>query len=126
MPKKLGFNMSREKGNLAEDKACKFLSENHFHIVERNYYSRFGEIDIIAIKDSNTAEDKFNIGIVQGFSELADQIASSKNIELSTTIPNETRYIIKFLQVIVISGALLILWLFMFRPLYMRIKNGKK
>lgn len=43
--------MSRAKGNLAEDKACKFLDENGFMIVERNFYSRFGEIDIIAAKD---------------------------------------------------------------------------
>jgi putative endonuclease len=43
--------MSRTKGNLAEDKACEFLDENGFMIVERNFYSRFGEIDIIASKD---------------------------------------------------------------------------
>lgn len=43
--------MSRAKGNIAEDKACSFLLENGYSIVERNYYSRFGEIDIIAYKD---------------------------------------------------------------------------
>jgi len=83
-------------------------------------------IDVIAAKDKNTKEDKYNIGVVQGFSELADQIADSKNIEMTTTLPNETRYIIKVLQVIVIIGALLVFWMFMFRPLYMRIKNGKE
>ena len=83
-------------------------------------------IDVVAVKDKNTKEDKYNIGIYQGFSELADQIADSKNIEMTTTIPNETRYIIKVLQIIVIIGALLVFWMFMFRPLYMRIKNGKK
>jgi len=83
-------------------------------------------IDVIAAKDKNTKEDKFNIGVVQGFSELADQIADSKNVEMTTTLPNETRYIIKVLQVIVITGALLVFWMFMFRPIYMRIKNGKK
>jgi len=83
-------------------------------------------IDVIAAKDKNTIEDKHNIGVVQGFSELADQIASSKNVEMITTLPNETRYIISVLQVIVIIGALLVFWMFMFRPLYMRIKNGKQ
>ncbi len=43
--------MSRAKGNLAEDKACKFLFDDGFVIIERNFYSRFGEIDIIATKD---------------------------------------------------------------------------
>ncbi len=43
--------MSREKGNIGEDKACSFLEELGFKIIDRNYYSRFGEIDIIATKD---------------------------------------------------------------------------
>ena len=43
--------MSRAKGNLAEDKASQFLQERGFSIIERNFYSRFGEIDIIALKD---------------------------------------------------------------------------
>ena len=43
--------MSRAKGNLAEDKASEFLLENGFIIAERNFYSCFGEIDIISIKD---------------------------------------------------------------------------
>lgn len=43
--------MSREKGNLAEDRASEFLLKNGFSIVDRNFYSRFGEIDIIAVKD---------------------------------------------------------------------------
>lgn len=43
--------MSREKGNKAEDRAVEFLYNNGFVIVERNFYSRFGEIDIIVMKD---------------------------------------------------------------------------
>ena len=44
--------MSRAKGNIAEDKASIFLEEQGYFITERNFYSRFGEIDIIAIKDN--------------------------------------------------------------------------
>lgn len=43
--------MSRAKGNLAEEKACEFLYDNGFTVLDRNFYSRFGEIDIIAAKD---------------------------------------------------------------------------
>ena len=43
--------MSRAKGNIAEDKAAIFLEELGYFITERNFYSRFGELDIIAIKD---------------------------------------------------------------------------
>lgn len=42
--------MSRAKGNIAEDNAVCYLEENGYLIVERNFYSRFGEIDIIAAK----------------------------------------------------------------------------
>ena len=44
--------MSRAKGNIAEDKASKFLQDKGFMIIDRNFYSRFGEIDIIATKDA--------------------------------------------------------------------------
>ena len=44
--------MSRKKGDIGEEKAIKFLQSRGFRIVERNFYSRFGEIDIIALKDN--------------------------------------------------------------------------
>ena len=43
--------MSKAKGNVAEDRAAVFLEELGYMIVKRNFYSRFGEIDIIATKD---------------------------------------------------------------------------
>jgi putative endonuclease len=43
--------LSRAKGNIAEERASEFLLDMGFLIIERNFYSRFGEIDIIAIKD---------------------------------------------------------------------------
>ncbi len=43
--------MSRAIGNIAEDLACKFLIKNNYKIVDRNFYSKFGEIDIIALKN---------------------------------------------------------------------------
>ena len=42
--------MSRAIGNIAEDNAIKYLKQADFTIVERNFYSKFGEIDIIALK----------------------------------------------------------------------------
>jgi len=43
--------MSRKKGNEAEELACAYLQDNGYSIVERNFYSRFGEIDIIAFRE---------------------------------------------------------------------------
>ncbi|SFP58492.1 YraN family protein [Hydrogenimonas thermophila] len=43
--------MSREVGNRAESLACNWLIEQGCQILDRNVYSRFGEIDIIAQKE---------------------------------------------------------------------------
>jgi len=45
--------VSRSKGNIAEEKACEYLSSRGFKIIEQNYYAKkLGEIDIIASKDN--------------------------------------------------------------------------
>lgn len=38
-------------GNLGEESACEYLQKFGYEIVERNYRSRYGEIDIIAKKN---------------------------------------------------------------------------
>ncbi|MDD2781860.1 YraN family protein [Sulfuricurvum sp.] len=43
---------TKAKGNLAEDKGCEYLRQHGYRIVDRNVYNRFGEIDIIAIRDN--------------------------------------------------------------------------
>ncbi len=44
--------MSRHKGDIAEQKAVKFLQKKGFKIIERNFYAKnMGEIDIITKKD---------------------------------------------------------------------------
>jgi putative endonuclease len=43
--------MSRAKGNIAEEKACQYLVKQNFRIIERNFYTKYGEIDIIAFKE---------------------------------------------------------------------------
>lgn len=43
--------MSRQKGAFGEQRAVSFLEDKGFLIIDRNFHSRFGEIDIIATKD---------------------------------------------------------------------------
>jgi putative endonuclease len=38
-------------GSIAEDRAVEFLEDMGFEILDRNFYSRFGEIDIVALRD---------------------------------------------------------------------------
>jgi len=41
---------TKEVGDLGEEIACKFLVERGFSIVGRNYFKKWGEIDVIATK----------------------------------------------------------------------------
>jgi putative endonuclease len=46
------FTSSRQRlGLLAEDLSCRYLAKRGFHILERNYTKRCGEIDIVAAKN---------------------------------------------------------------------------
>ena len=83
-------------------------------------------INIVAIKDSNTNEDKFNIGVVQAYSVLADSIATSKGVKLTKTIPDEMGTMVMILRVLVYSGTAVLLWIFVLRPFWMRRKNAEQ
>jgi hypothetical protein len=95
----------------------------------KSYYDadavRDATINIIAVKDSNTDEDKFNVGVLQGYSELADEIATSKGVMLKSIIPDDIGVIVTILRVLVYSGTLILLWIFVLKPAYRRIKNDK-
>ncbi len=79
--------------------------------------------------DGNSDEDKYNIAILQSVSELADQIANSKNVKMTTTIPNETHYIVNVLRVLIWGGALAVFWIFggqkLFNRIFKRNRIGK-
>jgi hypothetical protein len=83
-------------------------------------------IDIVTIKDSNTDEDKFNIGVLQAYSELADNIASSKGVKLDKTIPDEMGVMVTILRILVYTGTAVLLWIFVFRSLWTRMRNVKQ
>ena len=83
-------------------------------------------INIVAIKDSNTDKDKFNIGVLQAYSVLADNIAASKGITLTKTIPDEMGTMVSILRVLVYSGTAVLLWIFVLRPFWMRRKNEEQ
>jgi putative endonuclease len=43
--------LTKASGNWGENFACKFLVIRGYKIIERNFRTRFGEIDIIAVKN---------------------------------------------------------------------------
>jgi putative endonuclease len=72
---------TRFKGKIAENKAIEFLKNKNFKILKTNFYTKFGEIDIIAFKDN-----------VYHFIE----VKSGKNFEpIYNITPNKLQKIIK-------------------------------
>ena len=39
---------NKSRGELGEKKACKFIKKNGYEVLEKNYRTKFGEIDIVA------------------------------------------------------------------------------
>ena len=74
--------MSRKVGSIAEDKAVEFLLQNGFRVIERNFYSKFGEIDIIALKN----EVLHFIEVKSGKGEPIYKITPSKISKIQKTI----------------------------------------
>lgn len=43
---------TKEKGNYFEATAAKYLLKHDYFLVDRNFYTKYGEIDIIALKNN--------------------------------------------------------------------------
>ncbi|MEK7463768.1 MAG: YraN family protein [Patescibacteria group bacterium] len=88
---------TREKGNRGEDIACQYLEGRGFFIQERNHLRKWGEIDIIAIKDDVLHFVEVKSIIHSGVSgyrpeENVHAIKQKKLRRVIQTYLNETRY----------------------------------
>lgn len=45
--------MKKKLGSRGEDLACRFLQQHGYRIMRRNYYTRYGELDIICEKNQD-------------------------------------------------------------------------
>lgn len=76
--------MSRTKGALAEDRGCEYLRSRGVRILERNVYNRFGEIDIIGLKD--TVLRFVEVKSAQSYEQAVYNITPAKLQKLHRTI----------------------------------------
>jgi len=75
---------TKAKGNLAEEKGCDYLRSHGFRIIDRNVYNRFGEIDIIALKDN--VLHFVEVKSAQSYEQAVNNITASKLQKLNRTI----------------------------------------
>ena len=79
-------------------------------------------IKVIASKDSNSLQSKYDVGLVQAFSELADEIANSKGVKLESTIKERGGWVLKIINTLIIVGSLIVIWIYFIAPLFRRGK----
>ncbi len=82
-------------------------------------------IKIVSTQDSNSKQSRYDVGVVQAYSELADELAAAKGMTLTTTIHDPYHWIITLVRWVVLIGALIIIWIYFGRPIYMRMRYGK-
>ena len=74
-------------------------------------------IKIIASADKNSLQSKYDLGLVQAYSELADEIAQTKGVELKSTIKESGRWVLNLINSLVIIGSLIVIWIYFISPL---------
>lgn len=75
---------TRARGNIAEEHGCDYLRKHGFRIIDRNVYNRFGEIDIIAIRDNVIHFVEVKSG--SSYEQATNNITHSKLQKLNRTI----------------------------------------
>lgn len=75
-------------------------------------------IKIIASKDSNSLQSKYDVGLVQAFSEMADEIAKAKGVELKNTIKERGTWVLKIINSLIIIGSLIVIWIYFISPIF--------
>ena len=75
---------TRAKGNIAEERGCDFLRLRGYRIIDRNVYNRFGEIDIIALKDN--VIHFVEVKSAQSYEQAVNNITPPKLQKLNRTI----------------------------------------
>lgn len=76
---------SKNIGNMGEDIAASYLLNNNFTINRRNFYSRYGEIDIIATKNDIIHFIEVKTRKNKDFANALESVTKSKQNKLIKT-----------------------------------------
>ena len=84
---------------------------------------RDAAVGVVSQKDGNRLEAKVTVGVVQGYSVLADEVAKAKGVALTTTIPDSVGSFLAVLRWIIYAGSLIVLWFFVMKPYLVKRKQ---
>ena len=75
----------QQTGRLGEDLACRALKKKGYHIIERNYRCRHGEIDVVASKDDCLIFIEVRSRTGNSFGTAAESVTAVKRQHLVAT-----------------------------------------
>lgn len=111
----MSFN-SREAGKTGEERAVLYLIDNGYTIIEKNFYAgRYGEIDIIALKDKlllfvevkSRSNDRFGGGIYSITQKKKESLRKTARFFLvKNSIYDSRDYTIRFDLILLENGRI--------------------
>lgn len=81
-------NLSKNIGNKGEQIAVDYLSQNGYIILDRNYHSKFGEIDIVASKAEYIIFIEVKTRNINAWDSPKSAVSKSKQIKIIKTAMN--------------------------------------
>lgn len=72
-------------GNWAEDRAAQLLCDAGFRIVEQNYHSRYGEIDLIAVQGQQLIFVEVKARAYSQYAAAVESITATKQLKIIKT-----------------------------------------
>ena len=78
--------LRHEIGKIGEELACKYLEDNGYKIVERNFEAKQGEIDIIALDKQEIVFIEVKTRTSKKYGEPAEAVNQTKQKHLIKTI----------------------------------------
>ena len=73
-------SQNKETGRLGEDMAADFLVKKGYKILDRNYSTKFGELDIIALYSNSPAKGGATLVFVEVKTKTSDQFGSPEEM----------------------------------------------
>lgn len=114
-------NSISQTGRLGLIPSSESLKGAYNHREVLHYFNAF-----IGSKDSNSLQSKYDVAMLQAYSELADELAADKGVTLESTFKDNNSWIVTLFTWIVRIGAILLFWIYFGRPLYRRMRYGKQ
>ncbi|MBR4949872.1 MAG: YraN family protein [Clostridia bacterium] len=77
--------LKRKIGDMGEELACKYLKKKKYKIIDRNFQTRYGEIDIIALKKDVICFVEVKTRNNDDFQKAYESVTSKKMERIKTT-----------------------------------------